>query len=378
MNATGPNVVAFTQLTITTEFHSCAAFSCLLYDFVLSMDDEITLIWRSADTIPKFLYFVSRYLGLAVQACLAFTLFPAYCVNFMVFNTATLFVLMLSVELSLMLRLYALYGRNRIVFYILVFSIIGEIAAVFAMDITAFPQFYHLAIHYPSDWPVRGCFYPEVLSFFKVCWLPLLGFETLLFVLMTIRCLTYGPLRDLPILLCVWRDGTLYYFLILVTLLLCTIAPHVSSIFLADWAAIWVSAILSYSGSHFLLNIRSLAAERRCPQVMTPMLSEQISDTSPESVAEVPTPITPSHEAFNLLPWSTQRTPVLANSEFLSATVPSAVPESKRRHEDNMSAAWLRQWEVTSFDNTIHRGVPVSPPQEGGDERNGVNAYNAV
>lgn len=132
------------------------------------MDDEITLIWRSADTIPKFLYFVSRYLGLAVQACLAFTLFPAYCVNFMVFNTATLFVLMLSVELSLMLRLYALYGRNRIVFYILVFSIIGEIAAVFAMDITAFPQFYHLAIHYPSDWPVRGCFYPEVLSFFKM------------------------------------------------------------------------------------------------------------------------------------------------------------------------------------------------------------------
>lgn len=108
------------------------------------------------------------------------------------------------------------------------------------------------------------------------------------------------------------------------------------------------------------------------------MLSEQISDTSPESVAEVPTPITPSHEAFNLLPWSTQRTPGLANSEFLSATVPSAVPESKRRHEDNMSAAWLRQWEVTSFDNTIHRGVPVSPPQEGGDERNGVNAYNAV
>ncbi|OSX61068.1 hypothetical protein POSPLADRAFT_1145934 [Postia placenta MAD-698-R-SB12] len=149
MNATGPNVVAFTQLTITTEFHSCAAFSCLLYDFVLSMDDEITLIWRSADTIPKFLYFVSRYLGLAVQAF--------HAVSCIVSDHSTLYPSFINEVAP------------------------GEIAAVFAMDITAFPQFYHLAIHYPSDWPVRGCFYPEVLSFFKISRLQLIDHAGFLF-----------------------------------------------------------------------------------------------------------------------------------------------------------------------------------------------------
>jgi len=48
----------------------------LLYDAVLSFDEEVQLIWKSPDTLPKFLYFASRYVGLFVQACIAFRIVP--------------------------------------------------------------------------------------------------------------------------------------------------------------------------------------------------------------------------------------------------------------------------------------------------------------
>jgi len=270
------------------------------------------------------------------------------CQGAMIFNSIALYVLITSVELSIMLRVYALYARSRTVFYILLSCLIGENVAFLVIDLSAFPQFWSNIIHYPADWPIKGCFYPPVPEFFKACWVPVLGFETVVFVLMSMKCFSYRPLCDVPILLCVWRDGTAYFFVILVALLLCTIAPYISSIFLENWAAIWISAIFSYSGAHLLLNIRALAAERHRLEVLTPVISADIPHITAESASDLLSPVSPL-EVHELQP-RTRQGPVLPRT-FDRRCITEGV------RWETTSTGWFREWDVTSFEMLSNRDV---------------------
>ncbi|EPT02205.1 hypothetical protein FOMPIDRAFT_1097576, partial [Fomitopsis schrenkii] len=96
----------------------------------------------------------------------------------------------------------------------------------------------------------------------------------LLFVLMVIKVYSYRPLNELPILLRVLRDGTIYYFVTN------RISVLVSSASIPIQSPPWISAILSFSGAHLLLSLRTLAAERVRADIATPDISEDVPDIS--------------------------------------------------------------------------------------------------
>ncbi|KAH9933071.1 uncharacterized protein B0H18DRAFT_1115692 [Fomitopsis serialis] len=215
MSTTGDTLAILANLAHDRGLHAAAALTWLAYDYVLSLEDEVDLIWSSADTVPKLLYFISRYFGLIVQCMNCADIPRLYCRAALIWTAIALYTLVFCVEFSLMLRIYALYGQSRLISLILSSAFTVETMCVLVMSSVGYKEMFWAIMPYPSSWPIEGCFYPPTPSWFHGSWLPLAGFETLLFVLMAIKVYSYRPLGELPILLRVLRDGTIYYLVIL-------------------------------------------------------------------------------------------------------------------------------------------------------------------
>ncbi|PCH36147.1 hypothetical protein WOLCODRAFT_81601 [Wolfiporia cocos MD-104 SS10] len=183
-----------------------AATTWLLYDLVYSLQDEVCLsLCRSNNTLPKFLYLISRYFGLF---CSHLHLHPPGAL-LTIQSTSALDMLSLSMEVNLMLRLYALYGQRR-----LKSRLICGIQAFVILNVLTYKYLLNTTRPFPSNWPIKGC-YPDNAPPFSQsnCWQHAEARIALLFVMLAMKCLSYRRLRDIPILRCIWRDGTMYYIM---------------------------------------------------------------------------------------------------------------------------------------------------------------------
>ncbi|KZT69955.1 hypothetical protein DAEQUDRAFT_737706 [Daedalea quercina L-15889] len=182
MTTAGDTLVTLIDLAQDRGLHAAAALAWLVYDYLLSLQDEVELIWSSPDTIPKLLYFISRYFGLVVASMACADIPRLYCRSAVIWAAVSLYTLVCCVELSLMLRIYALYERSRlsdaVVFYILGSAFIAETLCIGVINGLGFQVMLPRISPYPSDWPIEGCFYPPTPSWFHATWLPLAGFES--------------------------------------------------------------------------------------------------------------------------------------------------------------------------------------------------------
>ncbi|KAI9063757.1 hypothetical protein FKP32DRAFT_1757919 [Trametes sanguinea] len=187
-----------------------------------------------------------------------------------------------SIELSLMLRIDALYGRSRRVRALLIIGFIAEVASAATINGFLYPEAFRQLRPFPPEWPVQGCHFPDDIYLNKLVWFPVVAFETLLFCLNTIKCISYGPLdHHTPLIYRLFRDGSVYFAIALAVMLVCTIAQFTNNSPLSTVTAVWISAVLSYSGCHLLLSVRSVAARRE--QLDLTLISVHASDICNES-----------------------------------------------------------------------------------------------
>ncbi|TCD70690.1 hypothetical protein EIP91_002065 [Steccherinum ochraceum] len=257
---------------------SAAGTMLLLFDTLISLDDEVELVWRSSNTPPKFLYFISRYLGLFVQIIYLTDVFPLYCPTQLYFRSV--------VELSLMIRIYALWGQQRNVATFLVLTWLCEQIANFTLLARAIWEMAQHTTPIPSDWLVTGCLVESVPYFFNLCWLPVLLYETLLFFMSAYKCLSFRPSDNTPLLVRLFRDGTVIYLwmcCILVISIFSQFHPEFINSAIVDT---WMTSVFSMAGSHLMLSIRRLAADSKRKQLATPNISVAIPEfASPQEAA---------------------------------------------------------------------------------------------
>ncbi|KAJ8502285.1 hypothetical protein ONZ51_g96 [Trametes cubensis] len=355
--------------------HSVASSAWLVYDLLTTFDQEVTYVWRSANSLPKYLYFVSRYVGIAGQLALASGQLPIFCTGELLTSLVLLSSMLLSIELSLMLRIDALYGRSRQVRLLLGIAFFIEVASAAAINGLLYPRTFRELRPFPPDWPVKGCFYPTNVFLNKLCWIPILSFETLLFCLNTAKCISYGPLDDTPLIYRLFRDGSAYFVIVfgeyarlivrsastssglLAIMIICTVAQFTDNGGLSTVAAVWISAVLSYSGCHLLLSIRRIAARRRhldltlvsvrVPDVYDEDKSPISTDDpypSPSSTTSPRVSLARPGESIELVP----RRLLHAPRDDEERTGSSESCSSKRRRSesqsDSVSTAWLEQW----------------------------------
>ncbi|PIL23556.1 hypothetical protein GSI_14869 [Ganoderma sinense ZZ0214-1] len=246
MSESDAELLFFMQLARRQRVHDIASAAFLVWDLITTLDEEVSngspsfsadcidpedcspslkveYIWGSANTLPKYLYFISRYLGLFGQLVVSTNLVPMFCFDYLVLSFGFLFTLILSVELSLMLRIDALYGKSRKVRLLMGFGFFAEIA---------------------------------------VRLFPIVAFETVLFLLNIAKCISYAPLDHTPLIYRLFRDGSLYFIITTVFMASCTIAQYLDSE-AASSLVVWMSVVFSYSGCHLLLSLRKIAARRQ-------------------------------------------------------------------------------------------------------------------
>ncbi|KAJ7226881.1 hypothetical protein GGX14DRAFT_627355 [Mycena pura] len=222
--------MADTRMTNSAQISSIAF---LLYDILLKFDQEYDYIWRSRWSSVKCLYLFARYYGVLynMQAT-----FRASLVS--VAHDIHIPEAFSSVIIATLLEAYSCIKSG------------SEIAAsVFAA---------------PLGLPWPGCFAFPNVKFALVSWIPTAIVATVFFF-MTLFSLFQGPWqpsdfkslkRISPLLVSFVKDGVVFFFFILATLLSNMFMVTLFKNAMASFLDGWLIAVYSYAASRLVLNLR--------------------------------------------------------------------------------------------------------------------------
>ncbi|GJE98013.1 hypothetical protein PsYK624_142350 [Phanerochaete sordida] len=246
---------ATVQGKLYTSYGAVSAVMWMLYDTAIHFDVEVDCIWRRPTTWVKYAYAFVRYVpilnGGAVLALTAnLTYPPAGCRGWIIDQLVVIECVTVAVELVLMLRVYAMYNRNKIVGAL----VGGGFAAEAALMGTT------LALVVPRQTFTPDCLVASSPGIYMAYWLSSLCFETALFALTLYKFLR-GVARARgrhSVLFLFVRDGTWAYAIIFAAMLFNTLMYQLVTTPLAGMGYFFALSIMSFAGSHILLNIRRL------------------------------------------------------------------------------------------------------------------------
>ncbi|KAH9935999.1 uncharacterized protein BXZ73DRAFT_100473 [Epithele typhae] len=272
-----------------------ASAAWLVYDFLITLDDEVELVWKSPNTLPKCLYFVSRYVGLFGQVyALLFTsmwaeppdlisasflgsnALPPFCFAGLVLSFVFLGILLASVEIGMMIRVDALYNKSHYIRIVMGLAFAANHIPALVLGGLSLRTLRTGTIPISTFIDRPGCLAVVDPIYYKYAMLPTLVFETIMFGLNTWKCIQHRPFYPSALIFLLWRDGSVYYFVMLANLSILTLANFVPTFPIAPFVIVWAFAVISFSGSHLLLNVRKAAVTRRPRSLPTIHLSTPV------------------------------------------------------------------------------------------------------
>jgi len=210
-------IVQYQEL-IATNYFGVASFVVLLYDHILTFDDEVRYIWRSKKKLVSWLFLLNRYLTplgfcININAYTSKLWTPLICTHFVRFEGSMTLIGIAIASLMMGLRVIALYHGNQVVPVVMMF-LFSAMVGVNAWLLTAGE-----AVHHPTG--IHGCsmiFSHRTGDWSSAsAWLPLL-YDTVVVGLVMYRT------RDLlgikiagqhRVVETIMKDGLIYYSVIL-------------------------------------------------------------------------------------------------------------------------------------------------------------------
>ncbi|KAI0289253.1 hypothetical protein BC826DRAFT_1032537 [Russula brevipes] len=250
------------QASYNMDLSSFAALTFLIWDILITLDQEVDAVWSKPNNIySKWLFLFVRYFAVAIQIALLFVgtqlaigfhYTESDCIKWYIFQEVGTQLLVATVEFILIMRVHALYDRNRAVTMTLVVLFFVENVVMIVTLIKAVP-----GARFDTNCVVVHS--PPGLIFFAVAFV---SFETALFSLTLIKFLI--ALRNgwgrTPVLHLLVRDGTWAFILIFVTL--CVNAGFYLGEGDSAIAAIafpWLLSIESFAGARIVLNLYTIS-----------------------------------------------------------------------------------------------------------------------
>ncbi|KIM41948.1 hypothetical protein M413DRAFT_27488 [Hebeloma cylindrosporum] len=273
-----------------------ACLTLLLYDHAITLDQEVSNMWPTRFSLAKFLFIVNRYLVEAIllfncisasrsyhsaectpsQDTEALMLFDISCVFYL--RWLTVYVVSLSsaspityasifkpgsfIVGILVLRVWALHRRNMWALCTAFFFYIGGTATLISLvikDYVGEDVFINMSL---SGLP--GCYATSVPSIIAGFWIGPLIVETVLFLLVVSRALSWwkNGVAAPRIFSVLARDSTLYFTIVFALLLANYLVFQFGSPFLSSLLVTPSTTAGCILGSHMLLNLRALASAR--------------------------------------------------------------------------------------------------------------------
>jgi len=277
-----------------------AAFCLLCYDIVITWDIEISLVWPAPLSLVKVLFLFNRYAVPGVYIWNVYMLSgtltsvpgDSYCYYFFAFNLAMQAITTNGVGATLiLLRVYALYNRNKRILALLVFLLLVELGmtlgiSMYASVVTRDQMVFE---------PIFGtCALLTHLSWLWVVFLSMIIFDVTVFALILWKTWEHvraaGPAGVRSSLFSVMLyDGVAYFAMMLAgeTLNLVAFSSFPPTLFLVGLQIMW--CVNTSMVSRIYLSLRSAARPQDWSDLTafkTTIPSVRISDWSAAAAAD--------------------------------------------------------------------------------------------
>jgi hypothetical protein len=252
-----------------SRFSTLAASTIIVYDHLITFDQEIELVWNAPWSMGKILFFLNRYYPLCVVAFNQYTLFTTdltdeLCMIWLRWQGWSALGACMIAEIILQLRLYALYFLDKKVLFFMVVSFLATSAcSAFIMGkvLSNFTVQSHLIPGLPFCIPIK------IPSYLYAFWIPILAFESLLcgmalfrgFQAFRYRRSVFQAGRHLVTLLL--RDSIIYYLVVFVTYLVNLLLWSTGEAGLIEIPAGFTIAMSCVMGNRLILNVRCMKRE---------------------------------------------------------------------------------------------------------------------
>ncbi|KAM5532115.1 hypothetical protein V8D89_014208 [Ganoderma adspersum] len=238
-------------------------FTALLYDHLVTLPDEIALIWRGKKGVVSTIFLMNRYI---VPVILALDIFEAFgnaaasimfCKTWTILQAYLTILSYISIHAIVAWRVYAIYNAQRWVTRLL--WIVGSLNFAVAVSISTVSLVPIIAELHPFHHACVG----SVPNYIWAVWLPSITFETLLFGL-TIKAMFHeGQRHSLTSLsLLLYRDGMLYFVAVTFCSLFSLMVWALAGPDLLGLARYFALAMVNIAGARLVLNLKSYAATR--------------------------------------------------------------------------------------------------------------------
>ncbi|KAF9555958.1 hypothetical protein CPC08DRAFT_109341 [Agrocybe pediades] len=155
----------------------------IFYDYLVTLEEEVRLMWRGKWSLVKILFFVIRYYGLLGAIFSLYSILTPFLTNkvsmrIVQWDIITAFLATLLTEAVLIIRLYALYNRSRklLTFMLLCYAATTSCSAwIMSQDIVA--GIASIVVRLPGT---ATCTFPPLPQWAYAFWIPFTTFDTLL------------------------------------------------------------------------------------------------------------------------------------------------------------------------------------------------------
>jgi len=255
-----------------------AATAWLIYDVVITIDQEVAYVWKARWTYYKVLYLVMRYymllcLIINISVTTSVQIPFSICRHWFWFITYSGSVASTTLgEFMFLLRIYAAYGRSKkmllflLSFWLAMVITACTVTALEVSSVTVSPR--------PPGYPLPGCVIsmPEHIRITLISWILSLSISATFFALILRHFLQSMVMRNVlkasgprgvwkfrriaPVVFLFIRDGT-FYFLMVTTVIFIN---FLFVVFLGDEPAseagiAWVMATYAIASSRLYLNL---------------------------------------------------------------------------------------------------------------------------
>ncbi|KAJ7031688.1 hypothetical protein C8F04DRAFT_1109448 [Mycena alexandri] len=252
-----------------TRFAQLASSAIIIFDHLITLDEEVELIWKSSWSMGKALFVINRYytlLSVIVNNYALFspTLTDAFCLRFFHWQGWTGLLACMIAEVILQMRLYALYFLNKKVLALMVATFIISSASSAAIMGTVLRGITATAHPLPGT---TFCVPFGVPSYFFAFWVPIIVFESLLCGLALFRGFqtfrasgsAFQSGRHLVAILI--RDSVLYFLVMFATYFTNMLVWVSASPNLLEIPIAFSVALSCCLGNRMILNVREVHRE---------------------------------------------------------------------------------------------------------------------
>ncbi|EJD03512.1 uncharacterized protein FOMMEDRAFT_27477 [Fomitiporia mediterranea MF3/22] len=181
-----------------TNYFDVTSFAIYAYDYMLTFEDERSIMWPKRWSLMKVLFFMVRYLPLVDLT-----------ITFVVKKLGIMNLGILSAEAILIIRTYAIWNENRSVLILLIGWALANLASS-AVFLGLFLKSLGWMRLPPGPF---GCLVTSGNGLLAEVWVILMIYESVLIVLLAIKGIQlYKEQGKTPIILALFRDGVVFSF----------------------------------------------------------------------------------------------------------------------------------------------------------------------